>query len=187
MFNDFNKLEDNELIPLLKKRKKVAEKAFTVVYNRYSHPVHAYCISMINDRDHAEDIFQETFCKFYHHINNGGDIKNIKALLFTIARNKCLNYYRDKKEVVSIEDMDFGFDETNNYDNNELFNLVMMALDNLEPIYKEAFILKEIDGLPYKEITELLNINLSNAKSRVARAKMKIIQMLTPYLEDLEK
>jgi RNA polymerase sigma-70 factor (ECF subfamily) len=57
-------------------------------------------------------------------------------------------------------------------------------MELLEFEYKEAFILREYDGLPYNEIAEITGTTITNAKSRVFRAKQKIKEILQPYLQE---
>ena len=68
----------------------------------------------------------------------------------------------------------------------ELLYLISMALEVLDFIYKDAFLLREYYGLSYEEIAEVSEISLNNAKSRVFRAKIKIRKTLKPYISELE-
>jgi RNA polymerase sigma-70 factor (ECF subfamily) len=52
---------------------------------------------------------------------------------------------------------------------------------------REAFGLREYDGMPYQEIADLLNIKLETAKVRVFRAKQKIREILEPYLNEFSR
>jgi RNA polymerase sigma-70 factor (ECF subfamily) len=178
---------DEELLKLLAGKAKFAEPAFTEIYNRYSQNVVAYCVGIIKNRVVAEDIFQETFIKFYNYVKNEGSIKSIRALLITTARNLCLNYMRDRMMHEEIDENLAPRVIDNTYENSEMFEIVMNIVDTLDLKYKEAFILREIDGMSYKEIAETLEITLINAKTRVRRAKEQIIEMLEPYINDEKK
>jgi DNA-directed RNA polymerase specialized sigma24 family protein len=80
---------------------RVAEQAFQELYNRYSSMVHAYCMRVLNNTEQSEDIFQETFIRFFQHIQTNRNTTNIPGFLITIARNLCLNFKRDKVTMVS--------------------------------------------------------------------------------------
>ena len=140
---------DSELLALFKGEKRNSEAAFSEMYRRYSGKVHAYCVKMLGDEDAAEDVFQETFIKFYHKVDPGRNDFNVPGFLMTIARNLCFNYFRDKKQTVDIENMDFSSGQGDAYERKELLELITMALDVLPLDYKEAFILREYDGLSY--------------------------------------
>lgn len=62
--------------------------------------------------------------------------------------------------------------------------LITTALELLPEDYREAFVLREYDGLPYNEIAELTGASLATAKIRVFRAKEKLRKILEPYLRD---
>ena len=186
MSKEYKKYSDFELVNLLRTEKPKANLAFAELYNRHSSMLHAYCYKIIGDEDAAEDIFQESFIKFYQNVSNELPNSNIPGFLVKIARNLCLNYKRDKRPTVPIEDLDFIFQDSQNYEQKELLDLITRSLDLVEDDYKEAFILREYSGLSYDEIAEACNISLSNAKSRVFRAKQKLKSILQPYLKDLK-
>lgn len=186
MRENYLKYSDHELVKLLRDEKSVSERAFTELYQRYASSVHAYCYRVLNDKDAAEDIFQETFIKFYQKIDIDNKNLNVPGFLITIARNLCLNYKRDNSQNIPIEDMDFVH-EDKSYDKTELLELITRTLDLLDFEFREAFVLREYDGLSYDEIAEITKTSIGNAKSRVSRAKSKIREILAPYLKDLAK
>ena len=77
------------------------------------------------------------------------------------------------------------FPESQNYEQKELLDLITHSLELVDDDFREAFVLREYSGLSYKEIAEVTNITLANAKSRVFRAKQQIKTILKPYLKDL--
>lgn len=164
-----------------------SEAAFKELYNRYSGMVHAYCLRIMGNVEQAEDVFQETFIKFYQKAKPTKSNFNAAGFLITIARNLCLNSKRDEKPTSSIEGLEYLLKETQNYEKTELLELISMALELIDFDYKEAFILREYNGLQYNEIAEITDTSLSNAKSRVFRAKQKIKSILEPYMKDLTK
>jgi len=172
------------LLSCFTERSTEAEAAFSELYQRYSGKIHAYCVKMLNDEDAAEDIFQDTFIRFYQNIDLKRNNVNVSSFLFTIARNLCYNFIRDKKQILSIENMDFSDDFKNPAEEKELLEMITMALDLISVKYKEAFILREYNDLSYEEIALLLELSVSNAKARVRRAKNKIREILEPYLNE---
>lgn len=187
MGNKFNTYSDIELVGVIRSDRKKAEPAFTELYKRYSSMVHAYCMKIVNQEEQAEDIFQDTFINFYNNVKDDVGNSNIPGFLLKIARNLCLNYKRDKMNTVPIEDMDFKIEPSNQYEKTELLELIDTSLELLDFEFREAFVLKEYDGLSYEELAEVCGITVGNAKSRVFRAKAKIKKILAPYLNDLCK
>ena len=185
MRNDFTALSDNELARLLKGSHSEAQSAFKVLYDRHSPSIHAYCLKIVGDEDQAEDVFQETFIKFYQNIDPFMDNLNVFGFMIKIARNICLNFKRDRKQTVPIEEIDYLFKDTQNYEQKELLDLINRSLDLLDEEYREAFVLREYSGLDYNQIAKVANISVSNAKSRVFRARQKVKTILKPYLKDI--
>jgi RNA polymerase sigma-70 factor, ECF subfamily len=185
MAKNFRSLSDVELVSMLSGNKADASEAFRVLYDRYSSIVHAYCVRVTGDEDKADDIFQDTFIKFYQKVQPDVENTNIPGFLMKIARNLCLNAKRDKKNTIDIDEVDYYVSIGTNYEQKELLDLITRSLDLLEDDYREAFVLREYSGLSYEEIAEVTGISLGNAKSRVFRAKQKIKSILNPYLKDI--
>ncbi|MFW5701358.1 MAG: RNA polymerase sigma factor [Bacteroidota bacterium] len=161
------------------------EAAFTELYNRYASQVHAYCYRVLGSEEQAEDVFQETFIKFFKNVRTDLKNSNIPGFLITIARNLCLNVKRDRRPTVLIENLEFILRDYQNYEQKELLDMITRSLELVEEDYREAFVLREYSGLSYQEISDVCGITVANAKSRVFRAKEKIKNILKPVLKDL--
>jgi len=186
MLQSLAKHSDEELFNLMKSlNKKEAENAFSELYSRYSQRIYAYCLRVTGFPDDANDIFQESFTKFFNSAKTTESIKNIPAFMFAITRNLCLNYKRNKKIKLNLDDFNFSTNDKG-YEQKELLDLIAKSLDLLEFDYKESFILRQYQGMSYKEISEITGISVPAAKNRFWRAKEKIKKILTPYLEDLK-
>lgn len=195
MEKNLKKYNDMELITLLKSNSSISDLAFKEIYDRYSSNVNAYCMRVYNNQELAEDVFQETFIRFYQSIKKkSNDIEetpllnfNIPGLLITISRNYILNLKRKENKEVVVESFDYFEYDTQNYENQELLDLIKKALVTLDFDYREAFVMREYNGISYEEIAKITNISVSNAKARVFRAKQKIREILKPYLVDINK
>lgn len=180
----YSKYVDAELVSELKEGKRKAEKAFAEIYTRYSQRVYAYCLRLTGHQEDAQDIFHETFVKFYDYARKKKIVDNIPSLLITIARNIMLNQKRDKKINVNIDDFQLKSNDQG-YDEKELLQLIASAMELLEFEQREAFILRIYHGLSYPEISKITGESLTTVKNRAWRAKEKIKNILAPYLEDL--
>lgn len=184
-----------ELVTLLKSNSSISDLAFKEIYDRYSSNVNAYCMRVYNNQELAEDVFQETFIRFYQSMKKKSETNeeevllnfNIPGLLITISRNYILNLKRKENKEVVVESFDYFEYDTQNYENQELLELIKKALDTLEFDYREAFVMREYNGMSYEEISQITKISISNAKARVFRAKNKIREILKPYLADINK
>ena len=176
---------DAELIKMLKGQKHESDQAFKIIYSRHSSRLHAYCLRILNNRASAEDIFQETFIRFYQNVRLDYKTGSVAGFLITIARNLCLNYKRDTVITVPLENLEMflATDETDN--KQEAYQMIRSAIELLDFDLKEALILRMYDGLSYAEISEIIGITNENARRRVFRAKQKIKGILEPYYKDL--
>lgn len=185
MNNKLQKYSDKEIIGIMLKKNQDSDMAFMEIYNRYSSYVHAFCLKILGDIDTAEDIFQDTFIQFYQNVRNNNST-NVKSFLIMIARNLSYNLIRNRKHNVPIEDFEFSVSENEQYDKKELLGLINNAIQMLDENYKEIFVMREYSGLSYKEISEIMSISPSNAKTMYFRAKQKIQKILQPYIEEIQ-
>ncbi len=184
MNKKISKYDDLILYSMLCGKKSEAEDAFAELYARYSQRIYSYCLRTMGTPEDAKDIFQEAFLKFFDSAKSNTKVENIPAYLLKITRNICLNFKRDKRIVLNIDDFHVSTNDQG-YEQKELLQLLSMALDVLEFDYREAFVLRQYQGLTYKEISAITGESISAIKNRVWRAKEKIKEILTPYLEDM--
>lgn len=185
MSSKYSKYDDIQLYNLLCSKDEEAESAFAELYARYSQRIYAYCLRVIGNSDDARDLFQDTFIKFFDSAQAKTSlIDNVPAYLLKIARNMCINYKRNKRTFLSIEDFRTLTNDVD-YEQKELLQILATSLELLEPEHKDAFVLRMYQGLPYTEISKITGDSVSAVKNRVWRAKEKIKEILTPYLEDL--
>ncbi len=90
---------------------------------------------------------------------------------------------RDSKPTTPVEDFHQIVYQPS-HENVELVMLVKTALELLPQHHREAFVLREYDGLSYQEISELTGHTLSTVKIHIYRAKEKLRKILAPYLEE---
>jgi RNA polymerase sigma factor (sigma-70 family) len=180
---NFKILSDNELVSLLSKKEDLAKSAFNEIYLRYSKKIYVYCKKSINDNKFIEDIYQETFVKFYNSGRSGVKIENLQTYLFRIVRNLCLNYKRDNNQVfIEIEEFHL-ISENDYYQEKELNSLINQALEMLIDEHREAFIMQTYQELSYNEIADMLEVPVTTVRNRIVRAKRKLKEILTPYFE----
>ena len=184
MNSNIEQYSDERLFAMLRGPKANSEAAFGELYNRYSPRIKAYCLRVVGNMEQAEDLFQETFLRFYKSAQVDRKMTNVPGFLLRIARNLCLNYKRDKRDTTTLENFHFST-KPHSHERAELLDLIATALELLEFEYREAFVLREYDGLSYKEISAIVGDSVSAVKTRVFRAKQKIRNILSPYLEDL--
>jgi RNA polymerase sigma-70 factor (ECF subfamily) len=160
-----------------------SELAFKELYYRHSARLHAYCYRIMENKEAAADIFQETFMRFYDLAKKDRMMTNVPGFLLRIARNLCLNSRRSRQVHVSIEGIEIPSDSPPLLENEELLQLIEHAVGLLDEEFREAFLLRECEELSYEYIAELTGTTVSNAKSRVFRARQKLKKLLAPNVK----
>jgi RNA polymerase sigma-70 factor (ECF subfamily) len=143
-------------------------KKFEEIYIKFKNPLKSFVFRIIGDRDKAEDIVQEVFLKFFR---NRKKIYADKAWLYKVAKNLSIDYLRKEKRKGLIY---FSDDEDFYYDPFKIFILKMRlkkALFRIKREFREVFILREIEGYSYEEISKVLSIPIGTVKSRLRRAR----------------
>ncbi|MBL0176146.1 MAG: RNA polymerase sigma factor [Ignavibacteria bacterium] len=180
-------LSDDELFRVFRGTAEEKNEAFAELYARYSQKVYVYCLRMSGSPDDANDVFQETFLRFFRHeFSEGERVSNILSYLLASARNVFLNVLRSNARWSPFEEgEDTGGAPL--YEREELFNMVGAALELLDASYREAFVLRFYQGLSYKEIAAVTGDSVASLKVRVMRAKDRIRSILSPYIADLAR
>ena len=154
--------------------------AFAELVQRYQRPVVQFCYRMVGSTPDAEDIGQETFVRVYRHLSRLRPRAKFSTLLFGIARNLTLNFLRDAKRRghgrdQPIETVFAVGDETQRPDGvarlREMEELVARGMDLLSPDHREILVLRELNGLDYEAIAQVVRCRKGTVKSRLARAR----------------
>lgn len=178
---------DEELYYMLYEDKSKARAAFDELYARFSTKIYTYCKRILLIDELAEDVFQETFLKFYESANVDREMTNVSAFIFRIARNLCINEKQKKHHsFIDIEELTLPV-ENDSPDIKERAQLVDTALEALPEKFREVLVLKEFLGFSYQEIAELLGSTLPTVRINIYRAKQKIRELLAPYMEDYQE
>ncbi len=181
---EYTNLTDKELLILINADdNKIKSSAFTEIYNRYNKRIYLYCRKVFGDKSFGDDVFQETFLKFLKAVENETNIDNVLSFLLKIARNLSLNQKRTNNKIFTELEEIHSIYIDKQYENKELGQLIEMAVELLPENYKEAFILQVYEDFSYQEIADFLELPLPTIRNRIVRAKSKLRETLTPYLE----
>jgi len=164
---------------------------FTILFNRYKRRIYNYAFKMLKDKMRSDDIVQDVFIKLFENLNTIQNKESVQFWLFKTARNEVMTFFRSTKNkklfsnAVDFEDVEI---ETNNsiiedIENKELNKLIFNELENMHEDFSEVFILKEYSGLSYKEIASLLEIDEDLVKSRLYKARQKLINKISKVLQ----
>lgn len=145
---------------------------------------------MGNDQD-AEDMVQEAYLRAYKYFTgyHGG---NSRAWLLTIVRNTCYTWLRQNRSQELSTDLEDELynSESKMLDPEVLFQhnlnhqMVRSALEKLTVEYRELIILRELEGMSYKEIAQITGIPLGTVMSRLARGRRQLKECLARIIEE---
>ncbi|MEO6938594.1 MAG: RNA polymerase sigma factor [Candidatus Kapaibacterium sp.] len=157
--------------------------AYTQLYLKYRQRVYSYCVRVLCNDEEAQDLFQEVFIRVYERAAQFEEERSLGGWIFTIAHNLCLNKIRDKKPQQPLEELTLLVMPSDDFGENWK-DRIEWALEQIPIEYREAFILREYEGLTYVEIAEILHTTLPAVKSRIYRSKEKLRELLEPYYHD---
>lgn len=163
--------------------------ALAELYTRYSKRLLHFLIKLLNgDQERAQDFLQDIFIVVFEKKHLFNPDKKFYSWLFTIANNKCLNWFRDNKMV----DIGSAFDkieqQTNpslSLENKELKKELRLAIHALAYPQKVVFILRHIEQFSLAEIATITDTSIGTVKSRLYYATQNMaVKMKVHYLEN---
>ncbi len=142
---------------------------------------------MLSDKMICEDIIQNVFVKLFQNMDHIRNTGRIDVWLFTTTRNEIYSFYRTKRTHVDqfgvLDTDDLEIDSSVKLDEEfelqEMKEMIMKELDKLPVEQRDVFLLKEYGGLTYKEISEIMKIDEDLVKSRLYKARQKLIYKLS--------
>jgi len=149
----------------------------TIFWLEHRSRLRGYIAKRVRDRDAVDDILQEVFLKVNASLHGVKSHVSISAWLYRIAANAIADHYRAQKPWEELPD-EVAAPEPEQDFIAELATCLQPFIAELPESYRAALLLSEIEGLPQREVAELLNISLSGAKSRVQRGREKLRQRL---------
>lgn len=176
--NLVKKFKDKQTLSKLKSRDK---EAFIGVYDENVKDIHRFVYFKIGSREEADDLTSMIFLKAWNHIQNKTleDAKTLRALLYKIARNAIVDYYREtgNKVTASLDDEENRIeviDESENpqerLDRAADLELIKAKLPLLKEEYREIIIMKFINDLSLEEIAEVSEKSKGNVRVLLHRA-----------------
>ena len=148
--------------------------AFTRLVDRYYERCARYAVRMLGNRDDAEDALQATFLRAYRSLGKYQERDKFSAWLYRILTNQCRSIaarrnHRDRVFVREEALLLNAPDRRQEWDGEDE-DFVQRVLAELDPLLREAFVLKYVEELSYEEMSELTGVGVSALKMRVKRA-----------------
>lgn len=167
--------------------------AYRGLVEKYQGRIYAVVYGMVRNQEDARDIAQDTFIKAYRNLDSFRLESSFYTWLYRIAMNLAIDWTRRGKrqatssfdEAVAQRDGEGGIAEPHHADNpakslerKQLYAVIMDALDKLPEDQKQVLLLRELEGLSYKEISDLLEIPEGTVMSRLFYARKKMQKLL---------
>lgn len=152
--------------------------AIEQLHGEYAQRLLAYSMSMLRNREDAEDAVQTTFLNVYNAIRDGRVPRQEASWLFRIARNVCLNRIRthQRKPAGTLDGMDVaathGLEEQ--VDQHQHVVVLRSALERLPEQQRKAIVLRELQGASYAEIADALQTTQGAVESLIFRARRQL-------------
>ncbi len=175
------------------------DSAYETLIDRFEVPVFNIVARLMDDPADAADVVQEVFLKVFRNIASFRQNASLKTWIYRIAVNEARNhrrwFSRHRRQEVNLE-ADPG--ETMGYQDwlpdpgpspfetvvdRETRELIEAALAQVNPRFRAALVLREMEGLSYEEIAEILEVSLGTVKSRILRGREGLKKHLAGRLE----
>ena len=173
--------------------------AYETLIQRFELPVFNIVARLMDDPADAADVVQEVFLKIFRNIASFRQDASLKTWIYRIAVNEARNHRRwfsrhrkqevgldpDPGETQGFQDWlpDAGRSPFETAADHETQELIEQALAKVNPRFRAALVLREIEGLSYEEIADILEISLGTVKSRILRGRDALRKQLAGQLE----
>ncbi len=177
-------MEERELIEKVQRGEKEAFEALMAPYQR---KIYSLLYGMVWDREDALELTQEVFIKAYRSIKGFRMASSFYTWLYRIAVNLALDFRRQK---MANPDMKEEIDSPGKEEpgssllRKELYEQIHTAIAQLSPQHRAAILLREVEGLSYKEISEVMGCQLGTVMSRLHYARVELRRVLASYLRE---
>lgn len=190
---DYSSLTDQQVVQLARDGR---ERAFRELIGRYQRPVFSLIYRLVRDREKAEDLAQDTFIKVLNAIDRYNPEYKFSSWIFKIAHNTGLDHLRRKQpETLSLDGSPHArtaaeteastitpesHEETPEQftANRELGSEIEEAMGTLRAEYRTAIVLCHVEGRPYEEIAEIMDVPLGTVKTYIHRGRKELMQRL---------
>jgi len=180
-----------------------AQPEFDDLYQKFKQPVYSFAFSLTQNPGDADDLFQETWLRIVQNLKKARSTGNLKSWVFTIAMNIHRDNLRKKKvrkmfflKQTRSPEKNFGSQVNDRADRNQnvcdeiyrtdIQRAITQAISTLPRRLKQVFVLKEIEGYKYKEVSDMLEMPIGTVKSVNHRAVRRMRRELWIFSPDID-
>lgn len=198
MATPYSQKSDRDLVLACQRREPAA---FEELVKRHQRTVYALLYQLAPEWTDTSDLAQEVFIRIWRSINNLRNPSSFRSWLTQIVTNLFYDELRRRPRRLPTVSMDEAIDSDESDDgptrdipdesarpddivlSREITEVIREAMSRLPEQFRTAIVLREVEGLSYEEIAILTKTEMGTVKSRIARARTKLQEMLKPYLE----
>lgn len=161
---------------------------FMEYYEKYNDDIFRFCMVKTRDQSLSLEITQDTFMKFWEYIIKGNEIKQERPLLYRIANNLIIDFYRKKKDILVEDFTDGEYEHYTQYDNSERQidqldgEKIINLLHRLPALTREIITLRFINDFSISEIAQTIKRDNKTVSVYLHRG----IQQLREIVKDYE-
>jgi RNA polymerase sigma-70 factor (ECF subfamily) len=170
--------------------------AFEELVERYDRQLFRIAKHITHNREDSQDAVQEAFLKAFQHIGDFRGDSQFSTWLIRITVNQALMKLRKGRTAkeVSLDDdfqadrdvfprevVDWAPNPEEHYRRSELRNILVKAFEELRPILRSVFVLRDIEGLSTDKTAEVLELSVTAVKARLFRARLQLRELLSEY------
>ena len=163
---------DLKIISGLKGR---SEKAFKKVYYQYKNLVYYHAFNILNNKEDAEDITQNTFIKLMKNIDSIDDNSDLKQLLSKISKNEAIDLYRRKANHKEIYDENLVNNIKSDENDRSEINVIMTLNNALDKLESQIMTLKIVFDYSFEEIANELQESIGTIQAKYYKS-LKILK-----------
>ncbi len=155
--------------------------AFAELYDLYVEPVYRFVFFKISHKEEAEDLVSDVFLRSWQYLvdANKEDVRNFSSLVYTIARRRIVDVYRDrsKRQESSIDSVGEIVDQDTGHDimiQSEDAKRLLGLVHSLKQEYQEAILLRYVEGFPLSEVAAIMGKSPTSIRVTIHRAIKKL-------------
>ncbi|MGF1467787.1 MAG: RNA polymerase sigma factor [Sandaracinaceae bacterium] len=179
--------------------------AFGLLLRRYERPLYNFILRSVRRRERADELLQETFLRVIQRSHDFKGQSKLSTWLYTIARNLCIDHGRkmvfrrhrslDAPGAAGTEEgptlLERTAAPTAGTDREaiaeDLKRRIAQAVEELPEDQREVFLLRQIQGMPFKEVAEVVGVPVNTVKSRMRYALERLQRALSEYRDYVQE
>lgn len=166
----------------------IKEKTYKQLFDSYYDPLVGFAISYLKNSSEAEDVVQDVFLKLWDRRSETHNTTNLKSLLFTATKNRCISSLRNVKcsrkylenlnyiNIIALENSQLSELECE-----DLSRQIESVIETLPEDYRKIFFMSRIDNMSHLEIAQQLNISIKTVEKKIGGTLKLFRKKLSDY------